>query len=118
MLCRESFEERVTWIGRFFVQEMVIPLFSCVGIVPRPALLKYPDNQIDPFCKASAVGSLDILGASGLSGSSLSLNTIGPTGVLNLPELIIRVSTDAFLEKASVVHYYHAGMWLELTGAD
>lgn len=25
---------------------------------------------------------------------------------------------DAFLEKASVVHYYHGGRWLELTGAD
>lgn len=25
---------------------------------------------------------------------------------------------DAFLEKASVVHYYHEGRWLELTGAD
>lgn len=25
---------------------------------------------------------------------------------------------DAFLEKASVVHYYHNGKWLELTGAD
>jgi hypothetical protein len=25
---------------------------------------------------------------------------------------------DAFLEKASVIHYYHGGRWLELTGAD
>lgn len=25
---------------------------------------------------------------------------------------------DAFVEKASIVHYYHEGMWLELTGAD
>jgi hypothetical protein len=25
---------------------------------------------------------------------------------------------DAFIEKASVTHYYHAGKWLKLTGAD
>ncbi len=25
---------------------------------------------------------------------------------------------DAFVEKASVVHYFHAGKWLQLTGAD
>ena len=25
---------------------------------------------------------------------------------------------DAFVEKASIVHYYHEGRWLELTGAD
>jgi hypothetical protein len=25
---------------------------------------------------------------------------------------------DAFLEKASVVHYYYQGKWLQLTGAD
>jgi len=25
---------------------------------------------------------------------------------------------DAFLEKASVVHYFHAGKWRKLTGAD
>jgi len=27
-------------------------------------------------------------------------------------------ANDGFVEKASVVHYFHAGKWLQLTGAD
>ena len=34
------------------------------------------------------------------------------------PPIVHHGINDAFLEKASIVHYFHAGEWLQLTGSD
>ena len=51
-------------------------------------------------------------------GADLILDHYHAYGGSTPPPIDHQGINDAFLEKASIVHYFHEGKWLELTGAD
>jgi hypothetical protein len=84
-------------------------------------------QKISEIAKAPDSSFLQSIDENGRIGFSRAIGTVGRDYILKHyrdyggpkpPPIDHQGINDAFIEKASVVHYYHRGSWLELRGAD
>lgn len=84
-------------------------------------------NRVSAVAPLPDSGFLQTIDGGGSIGFSRSIDAVGEDYILKHyheyggpkpPNIDHQGIADAFVEKASVVHYYHRGKWLELQGAD
>ena len=84
-------------------------------------------KSVSEIAKASDRGFLQTVGEGGKVAFSRAIEAVGRDYILGQhkacggrkpPPLTHQGISDAYVEKASVVLYYHRGRWLELQGAD
>ena len=94
------------------------------------AILVFPQGAtigVLKIAQGDDTGYLQAADGNGTIGYSRAISTVGKKFIVSHyrayggtkpPVITHQGIDDAFLEKASGVHYYHRGKWLQLTGAD